>query len=412
MSVKADKSESVRQKASGRPWSVFPRRKPKRRHSMISLFSGCGGLDLGFRYAGFDISWANDIDGDACETYRKNLGIVVKEGDINKIDFPNRNDLDMLAACFPCQPFSNAGARRGNDDDRALNQVALDAVKQLRPKAAIFENVRGMLSVKIGKIFLIEKFCRCLSALGYDSFVKLMDASQHRVGQRRLRVFIVAIRADKRLGRFAFPSPKPPHGLTLGDTLTGIAPDVCNQKEVICLSPQAAKLCSLIPPGGSWKSVDGRRLPKRLKNLKKIIDRYRAPNFYRRFAADEIAGTITAEFKPEKSGVMHPQEPRPYTVRETARIQSFPDWFAFHGKSERSKYRQIGNAVPPRLAYEIAGQISRVLDGESPEGVSEFLDIGEFLKKGEPLRVVDAGLTMSAREGKIAPSLNHRRKTS
>ena len=381
-----------------KPWSVFKgTRFPKPKHTMISLFCGCGGLDLGFRQAGFDVFWANDIDSNACDTYRKNLGDVVVVGDINKIAWPQSGEnLDMLSACFPCQPFSNAGSRRGSKDDRTLNEVALKATKYYQPKVAIYENVRGMLSVRNGNRLVVEQFCKRLNKIGYNAFFKLLDASEHGVAQRRLRVFIVAIRGDYQSDGFVFPAPIEKNGLTLGEIMANIPPGTMNQSEVSKLGPQAEKLCSLIPPGGNWKNVDGRMLPKRLKDLKKRMDRYRAPAFYRRFAKNEIAGTITATFKPEKCGVMHPVKDRPFSVREVARIQSFPDWFSFEGKSVSSKYKQIGNAVPPRLAYEIASNISQVLYGKTSGPSSDFVDIRDFLKKSSPLRVSDPGVFSSA----------------
>ena len=381
-----------------KPWAVFKKTVPPVfKHKMISLFCGCGGLDLGFRQAGFDIVWANDIDANACETYKTNLGDVVYHGDINKINFPKYNGkLDMLSACFPCQPFSNAGSRRGNNDDRDLNKVALKAVKFYKPTIAIFENVRGMLSVKNGNRLVVDQFCQRLSKLGYDVYLKLVDASQHRVAQQRLRVFIIAVCADRKTGHFSFPLPKARDGLTIGEMVSNISARAKNRDEVVYLGPQATRLCSLIPPGVSWKSVDGRSLPKRLKALKKKIDRYRAPAFYRRFAVDEISGTVTASFKPEKCGVMHPLEDRPLSVREVARIQSFPDWFAFKGSTIQSKYKQIGNAVPPRLAYEIALLLSSILHGKSPDGVSCFIDMREFLKNSSPLRASDPGVFVPA----------------
>ena len=377
------------------PWGVFgsgmsdaPQRA---KFSMVSLFSGCGGLDLGFRFAGFDIRWANDWDAGACETYQDNIGDIVP-GDIHGIRLPVVRDLDMLAACFPCQPFSNAGARRGMDDKRALNEVALDALKRYRPKAAIFENVRGMMSVKIGERLLVERFCRRLSGIGYDSYLRLMDASAHRVGQKRLRVFIVAIRAGAGVGKFAFPEPQERKNLSIADMLKAVLKETPNHGEVVRLNPQAERLCGLVPSGGSWKDIDGRRLPPRLKRLKKQIRRYRAPAFYRRFAPEEISGTMTAEFKPENCAVMHPVKNRPLSVREAARIQSFPDWFVFRGGGVKSKYRQIGNAVPPRLAYEIARSIGETLSGRNPAGISDFMEMKDFVNRGEPLRLKDAGI--------------------
>ena len=235
------------------PWGVFGRGMGDAscgaKFSMVSLFSGCGGLDLGFRFAGFDIRWANDWDAGACETYQSNIGGIVP-GDIHDIQFSDIRDLDMLAACFPCQPFSNAGVRRGADDERALNEVALDALAHYRPKAAIFENVRGMMSVKIGERLLVDEFCERLGKQGYDSYLRLTDASAHRVGQKRLRVFIVAVRAGSGAGRFAFPKLAGRENLSIGEILNGLHEEIPNQGEVVRLNPQAERLCGMVPPGG------------------------------------------------------------------------------------------------------------------------------------------------------------------
>src|SRR5690606_7897065 len=119
------------------------------------------------------------------------------------------------------------------------------------------------------------------------------------------------------------------------------------------------------------------------------IERYRWPKFYRRFHRDEVAGTITAAFKPENAGVWHPIEKRIFSVREIARIQSFPDWFKFDGRTVKSKYQQIGNAVPPRLGYEVAQQIVKVLEGQNLRNFGEYLTFDQFVQAGKPLRACD-----------------------
>jgi DNA (cytosine-5)-methyltransferase 1 len=125
------------------------------------------------------------------------------------------------------------------------------------------------------------------------------------------------------------------------------------------------------------------------------MERYRWPNFYRRYHRDEIAGTITAAFKPENAGVWHPIEKRIFSVREIARIQTFPDWFNFVGRTIKSKYQQIGNAVPPRLAYEMAVQIKAVLGGSDLRGASEYMTFEQFVDSGKPLRARDRDVIFS-----------------
>ena len=119
------------------------------------------------------------------------------------------------------------------------------------------------------------------------------------------------------------------------------------------------------------------------------MEKYRWPNFYRRFHRDEVAGTITAAFKPENAGVWHPVEQRIFSVREIARIQTFPDWFDFQGKNIKSKYQQIGNAVPPRLAYEIAEQVKAALNGKNLRKNTPSILFDDFIAAGKPLRAKD-----------------------
>jgi len=376
-----------------RPWSVFgnqPRAEEDCEFTHVSLFSGCGGFDLGFRQAGFKTVFANDIDPDACKTYKRNLGEII-EGDVRSVKLPRlKRRLDVLTAGFPCQPFSNAGSRQGIDDDRGtLFQTAIDIVEKLKPRVVAFENVRGLLSFKNGNRPLIEEICSQLDKLGYDVVFSLIDTSRHHVAQKRLRVLIVGIERNKDHGIFSFPHPTNRTDLTLGQTILDLMADTPNQGELMQLNPQAIHIGSMVPEGGSWKDIPYEKLPPRLKKISDNMERYRWPKFYRRFHRDEIAGTITAAFKPENAGVWHPTEKRIFSVREIGRIQSFPDWFQFDGKSIKSKYRQIGNAVPPRLAYELAIQIAKVLKGEDLRGDSVYLTFDQFMSTGKPLRACD-----------------------
>lgn len=382
-----------------RPWSVFEPLKDEDEcdKTHVSLFSGCGGVDLGFRQAGFRTVLANDIDPDACLTYRANLGEII-EGDVRTLTFPKmKGRLDLLTAGFPCQPFSNAGSRKGLKDDRGtLYQAAMDAVEFLRPRAVLFENVRGLLSFKVGKSLLIEDICKSLDAMGYDVTFSLVDASKHHVPQRRLRVFIIGIERGRKNGRFSFPAPIDRPDLTLRHTILDISETTANQTELMQLNPQALHIGAMVPEGGSWKNIPYEKLPPRLQKIYDNIERYRWPNFYRRFHRDEVAGTITAAFKPENAGVWHPVEQRIFSAREIARIQSFPDWFRFEGRSVKSKYQQIGNAVPPRLAYEIGLNIKRVLEGEDLRGENQYLTFEDFVRAGKPLRACDRDIVFSS----------------
>lgn len=382
-----------------KPWDVF-KKSPKNQKSNdlthVSLFSGCGGFDLGFHQAGFSTVFANDINEDAAETYRFNIGDICTN-DIRKIDLPKlKKRPDVLTAGFPCQPFSNAGSRKGLEDGRGtLYQSALSVVKLTRPRAVVFENVRGILSFKSNGKLLIQEICEELDSIGYNVSFSLIDASRHNVPQRRLRLFIVGIDKREKKGSFAFPEPIDRTDLTLKNTILDLKKNALNQNEVMQLNPQAITLGAMVPEGGSWKSIPYEKLPERLKKIADNMERYRWPNFYRRFHRDEVAGTITAAFKPENAGVWHPIEERIFTVREIARIQTFPDWFNFVGKTIKSKYQQIGNAVPPRLAFEIAMQVKAVLEGQDlQKGRTHFL-FDDFISGGKPLRAKDHDVIFS-----------------
>ena len=373
------------------PWSVFGDSAddaPRSRFNLVSLFSGCGGVDLGFHFAGFRTLWANDINPDAVETFQANLGDI-SLGDIRNTPWPVPDKpVHVLAAGFPCQPFSNAGSRQGLEDDRGtLFYDALRAVKHFKPEVVLFENVRGILSFKLKGVPLVKVICDALGKLGYETAFKLVDASAHRVGQRRLRLIIVGTRNGSNPAAM-FPIAQANEGLAIGEMLSGLRKSLPNQEELMPLNPQAAMLGKHVPEGGSWKNIPYEILPDRLKRLRDDIKKYRWPNFYRRFHRDEVAGTVTAAFKPENAAVWHPIHGRVMSVREVARIQSFPDWFAFSGKSVKARYQQIGNAVPPRLAFEFAKKISKVL-GRPSTAPGEVLSFEEFEHLGRPYRPSD-----------------------
>lgn len=328
---------------------------------VVSLFTGCGGLDLGFERAGFDIVFANDIEKSVKETYEKNLGqILIK--DIREIDKEKEipNQIDVLLAGIPCQPFSNAGNRGSMEDDRgSLFLQVMEVVDLKKPKVVIFENVKGFISAKDDEgVLMPERLSNELDKHGYKTYWKLLNASEYGVPQNRQRVFIVGVRNDIEK-EFSFPQPIPKtEDLTVGSIIDKPFPSD-EVEEFWELSPQAIAIEKYIPAGGSWKSVPYEELPERMKRIRDDMKRYHSPNFYRRFDRHEIMGTVTAAATPENSGILHPFKPRRYTVREIARFQSFPDDFKFIGTSTPKKYKMIGNAVPPQLAFHIANALKK-----------------------------------------------------
>lgn len=340
--------------------------KPK----AVSMFSGCGGMDLGLIQAGYDVVWANDINEDACETYERNIGNIVR-GDINKIAVPKVGNIDLLAAGFPCQPFSNAGSRKGVSDSRGnLYEATLDFIEELKPKIVLYENVRGILSIKGRKHKLIDEIADTLrNDFNYHVAYRLLNLSHFGIPQNRIRVVLVALK-NKRYLPHAFPEVVTDKDLSIEATLRDLTDDVANQTEFMRLNPQALHYGAMIPEGGSWKDLPYEILPERWKKIRDDMARYHYPKFFRRFARHEISGTITAAFKPENAGVWHPTENRIFSVREIARIQTFPDDFVFCGSSIKSKYEQIGNAVPPMAAKLFGLQLRKYLQQEPLSSMS------------------------------------------
>ncbi len=360
-------SDSMSSDISHPPWSIFtksPTLFEEGAPTHVSLFSGAGGTDLGLHQAGFRTVFANDIDKNAALTFRRNLdpdNNIFKEGDITTIyqTITTGEGVSLLTGGFPCQPFSNAGSRKGTSEDKGrLYQTVISTVRMLNPAFILLENVRGITTSQHEGKRVVDVIMNELTQLGYNVTFKLIDASDYGVPQRRLRLFIAASKE----GRFCFPPAITDKSqLHLGAIMTyPLHPDAKNIEEKIRLTPQAEKMLDKIPVGGSWKSVakeDPDSLPERFKKIFMNMNRYHSPKFYRKFSPNDISGTVTASFTPENSCIWNPVASRVFTVRECARIQSFPDWYEFHGTTVRSKYKQIGNAIPPRLAFELGKAI-------------------------------------------------------
>lgn len=244
----------------------------------ISLFSGCGGLDLGFKKAGFKQVWANDFDADAQAVYSLNLG-EVDGRDILSVGDNEIPNGEIITAGFPCQPFSNAGNRKGVHDSRGmLYKECLRVIENKMPEVIVFENVKGLLSTKyVDGRNLIEVIIEDLSIIGkigYEVVYELLNASDYGVPQNRQRVFFVGIRKD--IGTsFVFPKKQSRENLTIRNVLD-MPNDLPNQVDWV-LSPQALEMIVYIPEGGSWKDVPYERLAPRFQrirdNMKKNIVR-------------------------------------------------------------------------------------------------------------------------------------------
>ena len=335
-------------------------KKAKSSTRVISLFSGCGGMDLGFQKEGFRIVFANDIEPAVKETYQYNLKHKIEIQDIRTFEKTKVPEAEVVIAGIPCQPFSSAGNRqstKGTDGNLFIQVLEVVTSQLKRPKIVVFENVRGFLSSRDENgILLTDRFSAEMTQLGYSTFFKLLNASDYGVPSNRYRVFIVCVLTELEK-EFIFPKPNATvRPKTVGAVLNKKLPSQ-EAQEVWNLPPSSKRLVEFIPEGGSWKNIPDEKLSERFLNIRRNPKKYRAPNFYRRFSRDEIMGTVTATSSPENSGILHPMEDRRYSAREIARFQSFPDRFKFLGKNVSAKYKMIGNAVPPLLAQVIARAI-------------------------------------------------------
>lgn len=327
---------------------------------IISLFSGCGGLDLGFHMEGYTTVWANDNSEWAVETFRKNIGNVVVLGDITDISPYEDNsipDCDLILGGFPCQDFSVIWKQPGLNGKRGnLYRHFLEFVDAKRPKAFVAENVRGLLTANKRKA--IEKIISDLEGIepGYVIKPRLYNFADYGVPQFRERVLIVGIRQDT---GFFFRHPKPTHGpragkpyVTAGQALE-LVETIPYNNEHMKSTEKTRRMLEMIPEGGNFSDVP-KDHPLYVKGM--------ISHVYRRIKRDAPAKTIIAAGGGGTWGYHFP-EPRPLTNRERARLQSFPDDFIFFGSISEVR-RQIGNAVPPVGVIALARQLKPLFTGE------------------------------------------------
>lgn len=297
---------------------------------VVSLFSGAGGLDLGFQMAGHELIWANDLYHDAVETYRKNMGPHILCEDISKIDVGQIPNCDIMIGGFPCQGFSVANMKRHTGDQRnELYKQYIRVLAAKKPKFFLAENVKGILSLGGGAVF--QMILSDFSALGYKVQFKVLNAADYGVPQTRMRVIIVGVRDDI---NWEFSYPEPTHHPEGRD----------GKKRWVSVGEALAPL----PDPDIENDVLNHHYSKYKLNFNGYIG-------HRRLDPMKPAPTVTARGD-NKGGVVilpHPNGIRRMTCRELACVQSFPLDYEFFGPGS-SIYRQIGNAVPPMLAKAVA----------------------------------------------------------
>jgi DNA (cytosine-5)-methyltransferase 1 len=334
---------------------------PLRRYTSIELFAGAGGLALGLEKAGLSNILLSEIDKNACETLRKNRPEWnVIEGDVAGIDFkPYKGEVDVITGGFPCQAFSFAGKRLGFEDARGtLFYEFARAVKETQPLVCVGENVRGLLQHENGKT--IEGMKAVLDELGYDVLPpRLLKALFYRVPQKRERVLLVGLRKDANL-KFEWP-------LESNEIFT--VKDALKQGKLyptdVPLSAGQAypkgkrEIMELIPQGGYWRDLPIDLQKDYMKGSFHLSGG--KTGMARRISWDEPCLTLTCAPAQKQTERCHPEETRPFTVREYARIQTFPDNWEFAGPLT-AQYAQIGNAVPVNLAEAVGKAIIRTLN--------------------------------------------------
>jgi len=336
-------------------WKVLTASKSKL--TSIELFAGAGGLALGMHNAGINSQLLVDNDKSAVATLQKNLPKIdsrcISVTDLDLTEYAN--GIDVMAGGFPCQAFSYAGLKRGFDDARGtLFYEYARLIEQVNPKLVLGENVRGLLNHDGGRT--LSTMITILESLGYRVAFKVLRAQFLDVPQKRERLIIIGLREDIG-GDFFFPEEKD-YTISLRSALDDVP-----KSEGLSYNAKKAAVLDLVSPGGYWRD-----LPEDVQRS------YMGASYFlgggktgmaRRLAWDEPSLTLTCSPAQKQTERCHPEETRPLTIREYARIQCFPDEYQFQG-SVASQYKQIGNAVPVNLGYHIGLAIRKML-GDEPK---------------------------------------------
>ena len=358
----------------------------------IDLFCGAGGLSEGFRLAGFEILAGNDIDQHAAGTFAASHSDgQFLPGPIEEISAHeflcstglNRGELDCLIGGPPCQAFSVYNHQRGLHDKRSgLFYEYLRIVEGLLPKWVVMENVTGITSAGGGRA--VEEIHSGLSALGYDVEARILRAEEYGVPQERRRIFFLGNRCG-----IPIAWPEPTHGpgllpfVTVWDAIGDLPPlengedagrslpyrtSPTNVYQAMLrrnstrvtnhaaprLAPINLERMKYIPEGGSWRDIPVDLLPAGMQKARRCDHTKR----YGRLRKIGLASTVLTKCDLHWGAYIHPEQDRVLTVREAARLQSFPDWFTFSGP-RTEQYVQVGNAVPPLLGLKVAESIRR-----------------------------------------------------
>ena len=331
-------------------------------YTSIELFAGAGGLALGVEKAGFNTLGLIEFDKDAADTLKKNRPNwnVINDDianisclDLEKYFSIKKGELDLLSGGAPCQAFSYAGKRLGLEDARGtlFYHYAL-FLEKLQPKMFLFENVRGLLTHDHGKTYstMLDIFTRA----GYTIDKQVLNAWNYGVPQKRERLITIGIRNDL-VGKTEYRFPKAhSYKPVLRDVLLD-----CPDGPGVPYGEKKRKIFELVPAGGYWRDIDPAIAKEYMKSCWDMEGG--GTGILRRMSLDEPSLTVLTSPSQKQTERCHPLEARPFTVRENARCQTFPDDWEFCGNVS-AQYKQVGNAVPVNLAYDIAKEIVHSLD--------------------------------------------------
>jgi DNA (cytosine-5)-methyltransferase 1 len=307
--------------------------KPTLPHKALDLFAGCGGLSLGFEAAGFH-TVGYEMDVKAADTYNKNLvGHCFAEK--LEIETEFQDDFSVVIGGPPCQPFSVGGHQKGIDDERNGFPIFLNVIERLRPRIFMFENVRGML---YSNKWYLDEITDTLRKMGYRIDYQLFNAVNFGIPQNRERLFCIGHK-----GKFRFPKPQVTK-TTVGEAIGDLIDTITDESKILTPS-----------------------MDKYVANYEKASSCINPRDLY----LHKPARTLTCRNIAAPTGDMQRVKlkdgrRRRISVREAARLQSFPDWFEFTG-TETNQYYQIGNAVPPLLSFQIAQSIKEYLQNNTDD---------------------------------------------
>lgn len=335
----------------------------------IELFAGAGGLALGLEQAGFEHLGLVEFNKAAADTLKKNRpnwNVLcedvekVASRDLEKEFNIKKYELDLLSGGAPCQSFSYAGKRLGLEDVRGtMFYHYATFLKKLQPKMFLFENVRGLLTHDQGRTY--KTICDIFEEQGYSIQYKLLNAWDYGVPQKRERLITIGIRKDL-IGKCSFSYPIP-H--TIKPTMRDVKLDVNPSKDE-CQRYSAYKesVFRLVPPGGYWRDIDPGIAKEYMRSCWDMGGG--RTGILRRIGLNEPSLTVLTSPGMKQTDRCHPIEVRPFSYRENARIQTFPDDWEFCGKLNE-KYKQVGNAVPVNLAKEIGLEIKKTIEESEKE---------------------------------------------